>query len=82
MADQDTSQLSSQVTGRAADPPDPLVGRIVVGKFRLTRLLGVGAMGRVYEADHLSLSKKIAVKVLHQHLMGDEGLARRFHREA
>lgn len=79
MADQDSSQ---QPTRLAADPSDPFIGRVIVGKLRLTGLLGVGAMGRVYEAEHLSLSKKIAVKVLHQHLMGDEGLARRFHREA
>jgi len=79
MADQESSQ---QPTRPAADSPDPFIGRVIVGKLRLMGLLGVGAMGRVYEAEHLSLSKKIAVKVLHRHLMGDEGLARRFHREA
>jgi len=79
MADQDTSQ---QRTETAANSSDPFLGRVIVGKFRLEGLLGVGAMGRVYEAVHLSLSKKIAVKVLHQHLMGDDDLARRFHREA
>jgi len=65
-------------------PPgeDPLLGRTVVGKFRLQSLLGEGAMGRVYVAEHLSLSQQIAVKVLHPHLTGDESLARRFHREA
>src|SRR5262249_43069735 len=30
----------------------------------------------------LSLGKKVAVKVLHKHLQGDEALAKRFHREA
>jgi serine/threonine-protein kinase len=79
MADQDSPQQSTET---ADDLPDPFIGRVIVGKFHLTRLLGVGAMGRVYEAEHLSLAKKIAVKVLHQHLVGDEGLARRFHREA
>lgn len=79
MADQDSLH---QTTESEADAPDPFIGRVIVGKFRLTRLLGEGAMGRVYEAKHLSLAKRIAVKVLHQSLTGDEGLARRFHREA
>jgi serine/threonine-protein kinase len=72
----------SPAVGGADTEPDPLLDRVLVGKFRLERLLGVGAMGRVYRAEHLSLTQKIAVKVLHQHLTGDESLARRFHREA
>ena len=79
MPDLDPPQFSPEEAARA---DDPLINRVLVGKFRLERLLGVGAMGRVYQAEHLSLSKKIAVKVLHRHLMGDDGLARRFHREA
>ncbi|MFH2008340.1 MAG: protein kinase [bacterium] len=79
MADHDPPRFSPD---EAAAADDPFIDRVIVGKFRLERLLGVGAMGRVYEAEHLSLSKKVAVKVLHQHLMGDDGLGRRFHREA
>jgi len=61
---------------------DPLVGRVIAGRLRIERLLGVGAMGKVYRAEHLALSQPVAVKVLHRHLMGDESLARRFQREA
>ena len=59
-----------------------LVGSIINGNFRVEDELGQGAMGRVYLAEQLSLSKKIAIKVLHRHLMADKKLAQRFHREA
>src|SRR5215475_7563544 len=39
-------------------------------------------MGQVYMAEQISLGKKVAIKVLHKHLQGDEALAKRFHREA
>jgi serine/threonine-protein kinase len=61
---------------------DPLPGRVVAGNFRIEKLIGAGAMGNVYKAEQLSLGKAVAVKVLHQHLMGDEKLVARFKREA
>jgi eukaryotic-like serine/threonine-protein kinase len=61
---------------------DPIVGRVVAGNFRIDGLLGSGAMGNVYRAEQLSLGKAVAVKVLHQHLMGDDKLVARFKREA
>jgi tRNA A-37 threonylcarbamoyl transferase component Bud32 len=57
-------------------------GRIVGRNFRVERLLGEGAMGQVYLAEQLSLSKKVAIKVLHRHLARDPALAKRFQREA
>src|SRR5215831_18147395 len=59
-----------------------LQGRVIAGNFRIERLLGRGAMGQVYLAEQISLGKKVAIKVLHRHLQGDEALAKRFHREA
>jgi serine/threonine protein kinase len=61
---------------------DKLIGRVLGGKFRLDALLGEGAMGRIYVARQLLLDKDVAIKVLHQHLGGEERVARRFHREA
>ena len=81
MSDQDALPQTLE-TGSEQTQVDPLLGRVIVEKFKLEKLLGVGAMGRVYRAEHLSLSQKVAVKVLHQHLTGDDALARRFHREA
>jgi serine/threonine protein kinase len=61
---------------------DPLPGRVIAGNFRVDKLIGSGAMGNVYKAEQLSLSKAVAIKVLHPHLMGDAKLVGRFKREA
>ena len=46
----------------ASDPND-LVGKIV-GGCRIGKLIGSGGMGAVFEAFHVGLEKKVAVKVL------------------
>jgi serine/threonine protein kinase len=40
------------------------IGRVLSGKWRLDRLLGVGGMAAVYEATHRN-GKRVAVKMLH-----------------
>src|SRR4051812_36388826 len=69
-------------SGPNAAGPDPLLGRVIAGNFRIEKLLGSGAMGNVYKAEQISLGKAVAVKVLHAHLMSDEKLVLRFKREA
>jgi tetratricopeptide (TPR) repeat protein len=60
---------------------DPLLGRILNGKYRIEREIGSGAMGTVYLGEHISLRKRMALKVLHRDLLvSDESLAR-FQRE-
>jgi serine/threonine-protein kinase len=61
---------------------DPLIGKVVASNFRVQEVLGIGAMGKVYKAEQISLGKVVALKVLHRHLLGDVNLAKRFHREA
>jgi len=41
------------------------VGRIVDGRYRLDRLLGEGATGKVYAATQLTVDRTVAVKLLH-----------------
>jgi len=63
--------------------PDVLpIGTVVDGTYRLTRLLGQGAMGTVYEAHHTGAGKRMAVKVMHRELLAYPELAARFRREA
>jgi len=65
----------------AAESRDPLLGRILNGKYRIESQLGQGAMGTVYLGEHLGLKKKVALKLLHADLqVSDESLAR-FQRE-
>jgi serine/threonine-protein kinase len=63
-----------------ADPhPDALIeGSVVDARFRLGRLLGRGAAGSVWEAEHLVLHAPVAIKFLDQlgrHLPTEEELA-------
>ena len=64
------------------DAPDPMVGTVVDGKYRIDEWIGEGAMGRVYAARQESLEKDVAIKVLHPHLARDPKVIKRFHREA
>src|SRR5215467_13942480 len=41
-----------------------LVGVTLAGRYRVTRELGHGGMGAVYEAIHERLGKRVAIKVL------------------
>jgi serine/threonine-protein kinase len=56
------------------------VGRVVSGKWRLDRLLGVGGMAAVYEATHRN-GKRVAVKMLHPALSAEGEVRGRFLRE-
>ncbi len=61
---------------------DPLVGKVIAGNFAIKRKLAVGGMGSIYEAEQVSLQKRVCIKVLHKHLLRDNTIIKRFHREA
>jgi serine/threonine protein kinase len=50
--------------------------------YRIVRLVGRGGMGAVYEAEQRSLRRRVALKVLHEHLAWSPGAIARFRREA
>ncbi|HEX8162857.1 MAG TPA: protein kinase [Pyrinomonadaceae bacterium] len=58
------------------------VERVVEGRYRLERLIGKGGMGAVYEATHLKLNHRVALKVLSGQMFGNASALRRFEREA
>jgi serine/threonine protein kinase len=61
---------------------DPFIGSVLGGRYRIDTLLGSGAMGRVYRAEHVLMHKPLAVKILHaEHTQRPEIVAR-FEREA
>ena len=45
-------------------------------------MLGTGGMGAVYEAEHIEIGKKVALKVLHPQFSRQADLVARFRREA
>ncbi|HEY6459472.1 MAG TPA: serine/threonine-protein kinase, partial [Polyangiaceae bacterium] len=63
-------------------PEDPLLGCTLPGGYRVTHMVGVGGMGRVYCAEQVALGRTVAVKVVHPHLADDELAAARFLNEA
>jgi serine/threonine protein kinase len=55
---------------------------ILEDKYRVVRFLGRGGMGSVHEAIHTHLGNRVAIKLLHPRLSGDEKQLARFQREA
>jgi tRNA A-37 threonylcarbamoyl transferase component Bud32 len=55
---------------------------MTIGNFQLLRTLGEGGMGVVYEAKHITMHRRAAIKVLRSQLIRDEQAIRRFFNEA
>ncbi|HET6150702.1 MAG TPA: serine/threonine-protein kinase, partial [Polyangia bacterium] len=53
-----------------------------IGNFQLLRTLGEGGMGVVFEAEHVTMHRRAAIKVLRSELIKDEQAIRRFFNEA
>jgi len=59
------------------------IGQVLHDSYQLTRVLGEGGMGTVYEAVHVRLAKKrFAIKVLHAEVLNLPAVFARFRREA
>jgi eukaryotic-like serine/threonine-protein kinase len=58
------------------------VGTVLAGKYRVTREIGRGGMAAVYEAAHVDIGKRVAIKVLAQELTTSAVVVERFLREA
>lgn len=56
--------------------------RVLDGKYRLGKQIGEGGMGAVYEAEHLGLGARVAVKLLSESGVTDRKATARFRREA
>jgi serine/threonine protein kinase len=74
--------LDGSALTAAAGSDDAMLGAVLAGTFRVTKVIGEGGMGRVYEAEHVRLDRRYAVKVIHRDYAGRDDLLARFDREA
>jgi len=63
-------------------PKRDLLGKTIGGKYVVRSVLGEGGMGTVFEAEHLTIGRSVAVKVLHPNQARKKDAVRRFHQEA
>ena len=84
----DTAPLGLRDKPATPETPKPLeegsrmVGALLAGRYQIKRLCGEGGMGRVYEAEHIEIGKRVAIKVLHPAYSRTPDLVERFRREA
>ena len=73
------------VDGSRLSLPDlyNMIGTVLLSKYRIDALLGTGGMGAVYEALHMDIDRRVAVKLLHPHFtVSNPSIAKNFKREA
>jgi eukaryotic-like serine/threonine-protein kinase len=74
----DTHAGGGDAPGQAAE----LVGATLSGRYLVTRKVGQGGMGAVYEATHTLIGKRVAVKVLLEKYARREAIVQRLEQEA
>jgi len=82
----DTRSLDSasapQPSSREPNLPIEWVNRELGGRYVARHVLGEGAMGTVFMAEHVGLGMAVALKVIHPRLAAHAGSVARFRREA
>ncbi|MFN9812568.1 MAG: protein kinase domain-containing protein [Deltaproteobacteria bacterium] len=68
--------------GRLVPLPDPLVGRVISGRYTLLEKIGQGGFGVVYRAHHDIVGREVAIKFLLPEISADPNNRERFLREA
>src|SRR5579885_254219 len=57
-------------------------GFLIAGKYKLLEHLGTGGMASVFLCEHVSMHRRVALKVLPKSQANDPGVVERFYREA
>jgi eukaryotic-like serine/threonine-protein kinase len=63
-------------------PEDPMIGRLIDGRYQVKSRIARGGMATVYLATDLRLERRVAVKIMHGHLADDSAFKARFVQEA
>jgi len=61
---------------------DPMIGRLVDGRYQVRNRIARGGMATVYLATDLRLERRVAIKIMHGHLADDSKFRERFIQEA
>lgn len=78
----DTKALSAAKSSAEDSSKDPLIGREVIGQYRIEKKLGSGGMGSVYLVQQTTVQRPAVIKVLKTHSDDKLDLAARFAIEA
>jgi eukaryotic-like serine/threonine-protein kinase len=62
----------SAAISKTAGVPDPLIGRVVNDRFKISALIARGGMGKVYRAEQAPLGRVCALKVLNPNYAGEQ----------
>jgi serine/threonine protein kinase len=65
-----------------APKTEGIIGSYIDGRYLIMRLIGEGGMGLVYEAVHVEIQRRVAVKVLHAMYTRQNEVLARFRSEA
>jgi len=57
------------------------VGTVLGDTYRISRLIGIGGMGAIYEAAHVSAGRRVAIKMMSRELAAHPEALARFRRE-
>nr|WP_309620118.1 Stk1 family PASTA domain-containing Ser/Thr kinase [Salinibacterium sp.] len=61
---------------------DPMIGRLLDGRYQIRSRIARGGMATVYLATDLRLERRVAIKIMHGHLADDSKFKERFIQEA
>ncbi|TIH34462.1 protein kinase domain-containing protein [Subtercola vilae] len=63
-------------------PADPMIDRLIDGRYEVHSRIARGGMATVYVANDLRLDRRVAIKIMHGHLADDDAFRERFVQEA
>ena len=73
---------SQQGSATSSADESAWIGRVIAGRYHLERVIGRGGMGLVFEATHVAVGRRVAVKILRPEAARSAEAVARFHREA